>query len=169
MTSTSQQMHQENNYQGYQVNSNHYNSKHGNSRAYNNNNPNYQNRNGHQQQPQHQQAPINQPIRSITSDQDQDEKRHVAFVGNLPIDLIQGDIDIIFKNLPLKQVRMVRDRETDKFKGYCYVEFDTAEALSKALMLNGAVSFLYYFLIKQFNKYIIYNFTLMRTFFLKNN
>merc|ERR1712127_404873 len=58
--------------------------------------------------------------------------------GNLPVDIIQGDIDIIFKNFNLKQVRMVRDRETDKFRGYCYVEFDTAESLNQALALNGA-------------------------------
>jgi RNA recognition motif-containing protein len=68
-----------------------------------------------------------------------EDKRHVAFVGHLPLDLIQGDIDIIFKNLPIKTVRMMRDRETDKFRGYCYVEFQTEEALKKALQMNGAV------------------------------
>lgn len=67
------------------------------------------------------------------------EERHVAYVGNLPIDLIQGDIDIIFKNLPFKSVKMVRDRETDKFRGYCYVEFESADALKRAILLNGAV------------------------------
>lgn len=67
-----------------------------------------------------------------------EEPRFVAFVGNLPVDIIQGDIDIIFKNFNIKQVRMVRDRETDKFRGYCYVEFDTAESLNQALGLNGA-------------------------------
>ena len=78
--------------------------------------------------------------KQISSPSDRNEIRHVAFVANLPNDMIQGDIDIIFKNLPLKQVRMVRDKETDKFKGYCYVEFETAEALGKALLLNGAVN-----------------------------
>lgn len=68
------------------------------------------------------------------------EVRHVAYVGNLPSDLIQGDIDIIFKNLPLKSVKMVRDKETDKFRGYCYVEFESADALKRALQLNGAVN-----------------------------
>ncbi len=68
-----------------------------------------------------------------------EDKRHVAFVGHLPLDLIQGDIDIIFKNLPIKTVRMIRDRDTDKFRGYCYVEFQNEDALKKALLMNGAV------------------------------
>ena len=68
-----------------------------------------------------------------------EDKKYVAFVGHLPSDLIQGDIDIIFKNLPIKQVKMVRDRETDKFRGYCYVEFQTEDALKTALLMNGAV------------------------------
>lgn len=75
--------------------------------------------------------------RDFKSKQDE-EPRHVAFVGNLPTDIIQGDIDIIFKNFNIKQVRMVRDRETDKFRGYCYVEFDSQESLNQALSLNGA-------------------------------
>jgi hypothetical protein len=68
-----------------------------------------------------------------------EDKRHVAFVGHLPFDLIQGDIDIIFKNLPIKTVRMMRDRDTDKFRGYCYVEFQNEDSLQKALNMNGAV------------------------------
>ncbi|KIH62967.1 hypothetical protein ANCDUO_06747, partial [Ancylostoma duodenale] len=35
------------------------------------------------------------------------------------------------------QVRMVRDRETDKFKGFAYVEFNTADELRKVLDING--------------------------------
>ncbi|KAK6054814.1 hypothetical protein COOONC_07682 [Cooperia oncophora] len=35
------------------------------------------------------------------------------------------------------QIRMVRDRETDKFKGFAYVEFNSAEDLEKVLEWNG--------------------------------
>ncbi len=36
-------------------------------------------------------------------------------------------------------MRFVRDRETDRFKGFGYVEFATSGDLTKALQLDGAV------------------------------
>lgn len=122
--------HHNNERGGYQ-NRGGYNNERGGRGGYNNsdrgqhNNRNYNNSNHH-----HEKGGFNK--------KQDDEPRHVAYVGNLPVDIIQGDIDIIFKNFNLKQVRMVRDRETDKFRGYCYVEFDTAESLNQALALNGA-------------------------------
>lgn len=35
---------------------------------------------------------------------------------------------------------MARDRESDKFKGYCYVEFDEHNSFLRALEYNNAVS-----------------------------
>ncbi|KAG8230654.1 hypothetical protein J437_LFUL010673, partial [Ladona fulva] len=62
-----------------------------------------------------------------------------AFVGNLPERIVEGDISQIFKNQQVKHIRLVRDKETDKFKGYCYVEFEDVESLKEAIALNGLI------------------------------
>lgn len=70
---------------------------------------------------------------------DQD-RSYTLFVGNLPPQTIQGDIDNIFSEVKhhIQKIRMIRDKETDKFKGFCYVEFSNAESFNAALAFDNA-------------------------------
>lgn len=57
----------------------------------------------------------------------------------MPQGLVQGDIIKIFENQTVKGVRLVKDRETDQFKGFCYVEFESVTDLEQALELDGRI------------------------------
>lgn len=59
-----------------------------------------------------------------------------AYVGNLPFDTEDDDVDKMFARNTVKEVRLLKDKETGHFKGFGYVEFETAEGLIEALKMN---------------------------------
>ena len=67
------------------------------------------------------------------------EAPYIAYVGNLPNGVVQGDVDKIFNNLNVKRIRLVKDKETDRFKGFCYVEFEDLSDLLSALEMDGTI------------------------------
>ncbi|XP_068900052.1 eukaryotic translation initiation factor 4H-like isoform X2 [Tenebrio molitor] len=67
------------------------------------------------------------------------EPPFTAYIGNLPYGIVQGDVNRIFQDLNVKNVRLVMDKETDRFKGFCYVEFSTLHDLEQAINMNGLV------------------------------
>lgn len=67
-----------------------------------------------------------------------DEPPFTAYIGNAPHTMVQGDFEtILFPDLKVKQVRLVRDRETDRFRGFAYVDFEDADSLRKAIEQDG--------------------------------
>lgn len=67
------------------------------------------------------------------------EPPYTAFIGNLPNGVVQGDVNKIFANLTVKNIRLVKDKETDKFKGFCYVEFESLSDLESAVSMDGNI------------------------------
>uniref|UniRef100_A0A8D8T7X2 Eukaryotic translation initiation factor 4H n=2 Tax=Cacopsylla melanoneura TaxID=428564 RepID=A0A8D8T7X2_9HEMI len=67
------------------------------------------------------------------------EPPYTAFVGNLPNGITQGDVEKFFPEEKIVSVRLVKDKETDRFKGFCYVEFSDLEDLRQALLKDGKI------------------------------
>ncbi|CAH8528039.1 unnamed protein product [Schistosoma turkestanicum] len=67
------------------------------------------------------------------------DNRLSVYVGNLPPNTIQGHFDYIFSGCDIESVRLVRDKQTDEFRGYAYVDFKDEQSLRKALTVDGAI------------------------------
>lgn len=67
-----------------------------------------------------------------------DKPPYTAHIGNLSFDVTESEISQFFASCDVCSVRLVRDREQDRPKGFGYVEFSTKEGLLAALDLNGA-------------------------------
>lgn len=61
------------------------------------------------------------------------EAPYTAFLGNLPLTMVQGDLAQIFEGLQIKSSRLLEDRESGKFKGMAYCEFQSLDDLKAAL------------------------------------
>jgi cold-inducible RNA-binding protein len=61
------------------------------------------------------------------------------YVGNLPFSATESDITNLFgKAGTVASCRAVMDRETGRFKGFCFVEMSSSEEAQKAIsMFNG--------------------------------
>lgn len=67
-----------------------------------------------------------------------DEPPFTAYIGNAPDTMVQGDFEkALFGHLKVKQVRLVRDRQTDRFRGFAYVDFEDADSLREAIGMDG--------------------------------
>jgi RNA recognition motif-containing protein len=59
------------------------------------------------------------------------------YVGNLPFSATEEQVREVFgKHGVVHGVSLVNDRETDRFRGFCYVEIED-DALGQALKLDG--------------------------------
>lgn len=64
------------------------------------------------------------------------EKR--LYSANWPYDATEEDIRSFFANYSVEHVKMVNDRETQKFRGFCFVEVSSEDEAQKAIAaLNG--------------------------------
>lgn len=69
-----------------------------------------------------------------------DRPPYTAYIGNLSFDASEAEIGEFFAgaNANVKSVRLMRDRETDRPRGFGYVEFSDLESLKTSLSMTGS-------------------------------
>ncbi|KAJ2844408.1 Eukaryotic translation initiation factor 4B [Coemansia brasiliensis] len=63
------------------------------------------------------------------------EPPFTAYVSNLPFDVTEDQLQEMFA--PVEHIRLIRDRETDRLKGFGYVDFSDVEGLKRAVQMDG--------------------------------
>jgi RNA recognition motif-containing protein len=60
------------------------------------------------------------------------------YVGNLPYSATEEEVRTLFEpHGTIHSVAMINDRETGRFRGFCFVEMDDADAQSAIAALDG--------------------------------
>jgi translation initiation factor 4B len=64
-----------------------------------------------------------------------------ARVSNLPFDTNEQDVDEFFmdRDIRIKEMRLARDEQNDRLRGYGHIEFETRDDLVAAIMLPDAM------------------------------
>jgi RNA recognition motif-containing protein len=65
------------------------------------------------------------------------EPPFTAHIANLSFDAVEDDLADFFKDMKIANIRVLRDRESDRPKGFGYIEFEDQESLKQALTLTG--------------------------------
>ncbi|KAL9648431.1 hypothetical protein ABK040_014051 [Willaertia magna] len=65
------------------------------------------------------------------------ERPFVAYVGNLSYDTTSEGLEEFFDGLEVVNVRLPRDQEQNRIKGFGYVEFETLDDLKEAITYAG--------------------------------
>ncbi|OCH94894.1 hypothetical protein OBBRIDRAFT_788892 [Obba rivulosa] len=65
------------------------------------------------------------------------EPPYTAFIGNLPFDLTETELEDFFGGLATKSVKIIKDRD-DRPKGFGYIEFADLDGLKEALAKGGS-------------------------------
>ena len=61
------------------------------------------------------------------------------YVGSLPFSFEENDLENQFSSFgEIREVKLIRDRESGRSKGFAFVTFETEEAAQAALELNGS-------------------------------
>jgi nucleolin len=65
-------------------------------------------------------------------------EKHTAFVGNLPFKANENTLANLFKACGgIVEVRLAKDRDTGKLKGFGHIDFADADSLKKCMEMNG--------------------------------